>query len=167
MYNLLYLADHVKGDGLVSPIAVSCSTPYFKDGEPDGHYMSFNSTVNKTVKKIENISDHYNDIGYSRNDRSRGREEIETQKIAENGDFQRRINSSDDNENGFHICENKNITDLRLRNSKKSSDQNVNSNRGFSSSAVDKAVALLSVCTNAYQLFCTYRCREVCSYVPP
>ena len=169
----IFFSDHGKGDDLVSPIAVSSSTPYLKDGEQDGHYMSFNSTVNKTARKIENIDDHYNDIGYCRNnERSRGRGEMETPKIAarsesENSDSHRRINSNDDNENGFHICENKIITDLRLRNSKKSSDQNVNSNHGFSSSAVDKAVALLSVCTNAYQLFCTYRCREVCSYVPP
>ena len=166
-YMYIFLSDHGKGDDLVSPIAVSSSTPYLKDGEQDGHYMSFNSTVNKTARKIENIDDHYNDIGYCRNnERSRGRGEMETPKIAtrsesENSDSHRRINSNDDNENGFHICENKIITDLRSRNSNKLNNRNPS--QGFSKSAVDKAVALLSVCTSAYQLLCTYRCREVCS----
>ena len=172
-----------KGDGMMSPIP-HCSTPYLPEDDQDGNCLTFNSTLNGKNRKNSNDDtsnsnryinsngnrngdDRHNDIEYERNNekcRERGvnRTQNKTGKRSDsqNSEFHFKSDFIDDNENEFQLCGNKMIKDSRLRNSSKSNHQNRNRDQG--SSSASKTVALLSVCTSAYQLLSTYRCREVC-----
>lgn len=57
----------------------------------------------------------------------------------------------------YQIQKNKN----GIKNQKKGSDDPCNNSGCSSSGGLEKTLSLLTVCANAYQLLCTYRCREV------
>ena len=153
-----------------------------------GRYMSFNATIdtpndrerdrergrdNKNEKENgsgnNNENENANSPDYNENSNYRSApntiyKERERNISERNGGRERQINYTENDENNENNVQSNNTViskDFGPQNSRKSVNKNYLIQGKVSAEAVDRAVALLSVCTNAYQLLCTYRCREV------
>ena len=155
-----------------------------------GRYMSFNATIdtpndrerdrergrergrdNKNEKENgsgnNNENENANSPDYNENSnyRSAPNTIYKERNISDrNGGRERQINYTENYENNENNVQSNNTViskDFGPQNSRKSVNKNYLIQGKVSAEAVDRAVALLSVCTNAYQLLCTYRCREV------
>ena len=173
------------GPGSVSPIAHAV-TPFMSDRE-SAELPSFSTTVdNKPIRGIdteenrenggkEHDNNRYRDKdrggrNLRSNPRSPGDENYDApannRNLFNDGydnigpDSVNQRDRSHGDEWDYQIQKNKN----GIKNQKKGSDDQCNNNGSSSSGGVEKTLSLLTVCANAYQLLCMYRCREVRSF---
>ena len=175
------------GPGSVSPIAHAV-TPFMTDRE-SAELPSFSTTVDNKPNRINDNEENRENGGKEgdnrhrdkerggrnlrSNPRSPGDDNFDIQSNNRNlfndgydnigSDSVHQRDRSHGDEWDYQIHKNKNGVD----NIKKGCDDQYNYNGSCSSGGVEKTLSLLTVCANAYQLLCMYRCREVRSFTSP
>jgi hypothetical protein len=169
------------GPGSVSPIAHAV-TPFMTDRE-SAELPSFSTTVDNKPNRINDNEENRENGGKEGDNRHRDKERggrnlrsnprspgddnfdilSNNRNLFKDGydnigpDSVNQRDPSHGDEWDYQIQKNKN----GVKNQKKGSDDQCNSNGSSSSDGVEKTLSLLTVCANAYQLLCMYRCREV------